>query len=287
MSKKIIISTTIMLSLAASIILTTLTFAQTEANKKVHLQMSSNKDEYVLGEPIQINGEYINDTNKDAMIYLGRTNGILLAYGEDYKYFDAAPTDCSVPMPFQLKAGERYKTSDKPYNYKNVIFLLNAIGDRQPAINCDGLKRLERAICIEEREKPVHPKYAFQDVGTYYAKFGGFLITDEKNEKTEPITTETVKITIVEPTRDDLEVWKIIGGEDRHTFADLMRSGWVDYNIKDEAKKTAFVNQVEQILIDYPNSTYSTYLRDGLKNYRAKEIEKVRAAEKAKEKAKP
>jgi hypothetical protein len=273
-NKKIIISMTIMLSLAASIILTTLTFAQTEVNKQVYLQMSSNKDSYILGEPIQINGEYINNTNKDALIYVGRTNGILLADGEDYKYFDAAPTDCSISRPFQLKAGQSYKTLDKPYNYKNVVFLMNAMGDRSPKINCDGLKRAEKAICIEKREKPVPVKYAFQDVGTYYAKYGGSLITDEKNDKTEPIPTEPVKITIFEPTGDDLEVWRVIGGEDRQMFADLMRSGSL-YE-KDEVKKITFMNEVEQILIDYPNSIYSNYLRDGLDSFKRFEVEKIK-----------
>ncbi len=264
MSKKIIIGITVTICCLVSVLLATFAFAQTKSNtKQIYLRMTANKDSYILGEPIRLIGEYINNTNKDVLIHLGKTTVVAIAKeGEDYKWFDAAPTDCSISNGFSLKANQTYTTPYKPFTPRNGLFLLNAIGPEPHSYTV----RTER----------VEPVYAFQEVGVYYAKYGAELIIDKKTTKTESIITEPVKITITEPTGNDLEVWKIIGGEDRQMFADLMRSGSYNDNIKDEAKKTASINQVEQILIDYPNSTYSTYLRDGLDNFKRFEAEKLK-----------
>jgi hypothetical protein len=262
MRNKILITTIIITSLLASVIFATYALANSKSKpKQVYLKMSANKDSYILGEPIRLIGDYINHTDHDVLLYLSKLTAINVAKeGEEFKWFDANPTDCSFSTGFLLKANTTYSTLHNLGQERNGVFLLNAIG--------------EAPHSYKVRTEIIEPNYAFQGVGTYYAKYEASLVTDEKKRTSDPIRTEPVKITITEPMGDDLEVWKIISGENKSKFTQLMRSG--GFYERDEIKKTDFINEVEQILTDYPNSIYSSYLRNGIDNFKKLEIEKKR-----------
>jgi hypothetical protein len=262
MSKNKFLGSVTIAIVLSTMILATFAFSKTQLDtNQVYLQMKANKDSYILGEPIHLIGEYINDTDEDVLIYLAKTTVISVAKdGQDFKWFDSEPTNCSISRPFLLKAKQAFTKIDEPFTRNNGVFLLNAEG--------------EAPHSYKVRTEKIVPNFAFQDIGTYYAKYGAELVTDEKKRTSDPIRTEPVKITITEPMGDDLEVWKIISGENKSKFTQLMRSG--GFYERDEIKKTDFIKEVEQILADYPNSIYSSYLRNGIDNFKKLEIEKKR-----------
>jgi outer membrane protein assembly factor BamD (BamD/ComL family) len=63
-----------------------------------------------------------------------------------------------------------------------------------------------------------------------------------------------------------LEVWKQIEGNNAIAFIMQKRE---DFKMADEAKQSAITREVEQIIINYPNSTYTKYLKSGIDKFKA------------------
>lgn len=94
-------------------------------------------------------------------------------------------------------------------------------------------------------------------------------------ENATPIESEEVEVVVNEPEGDDLTVWNQIKG--KRDIAILMQTG--DFaNSKDEDKN---ISEVEHIILQYPNSIYSKYLKPNLEKFKenkAKRIEFLRHA---------
>jgi hypothetical protein len=121
----------------------------------------------------------------------------------------------------------------------------------------------------------VSSDYVFPIAGTYYVKvrYRIYLTTTPLWIESEPI-----KITIGEPVEEELGVWNRI--KNNGDFAYFIQEGDMripSYKLEDRAK---FQMEIEQILIDYPNSFYATSLRQSLDKFRANEAKRQEFLEK-------
>ena len=117
----------------------------------------------------------------------------------------------------------------------------------------------------------------------YYLKVWASII---KNEESTTIESEPIKITIEEPADEDLEVWNKI--KNNGDFAYFIQEGDIRIPVYKMEERAKFQQEVEQILIDYPNSFYATSLRQSLDKFKANEAKRQELLQKIqKEKEKP
>jgi hypothetical protein len=173
--------------------------------------------------------------------------------GGSYKYFESDPRDCSTYDSSLLKANQFWS--------KDMETILWNTNRRDYSRFASDTKQME----MEDSKKRIVTEYVFQDIGIYNATVRTSF-KDEKGEKKVFVEAEPAKINIKEPKGEDLEVWKQIEGNNAIAFIMQKRE---DFKMADEAKQSAITREVEQIIINYPNSTYTKYLKSGIDKFKA------------------
>ena len=224
----------------------------------------ANKATFVLGEPVSVEFEFSNNGKTSLAVHkLGVENGILKIFvankDGEYKRFWGYGWGQVLGRMLSLAPG-------KSYRYKDVTILY------QGKIETEGLSEKAAQAKLEGN---ITTEYAFPEPGVYFIKglssyadktpsFG----KDSPPIEVKSIESEPIKITVIPPTGEDLEVWNQIKGNAE--IALLMQNG--AFNTGKDAKKEQLMTQVEQIIVQYPNSIYSDYLKPNLEKYKAHQI---------------
>lgn len=239
-------------------------FTQTRtANTDLALKAKTNKEAFVLGEPITVEFEISNNGESSAMVHGGGVEtGFLKVFiaGQDGKYKQYFGYGWGLRMSRMLNLAPG--TSHK---YNDAAILWNG------KINVSGLS--ERAA-KEKLQGKITTDYALPEPGVYFIKGITYI-----GENATPIESEPVQIVVDEPVGDDLQVWNQIKGN--REIALLMQVGEFDTSMNEEKENLA--REIGQIIVQYPNSIYANYFKPNLEKYKANEEIRNEALRKSKQ----
>jgi hypothetical protein len=255
MNKKIIASIAFLILIVVSILATTFTFAQTKSNgfEILTAKVIADKDSYVKGEPVNLRIEIVNKGDTDVSFVQPHESRLLIDKdAESYKSHNGEPTDCSTRDFLVLKPNQSWKMDFMPFLWNGKPDYSHFAGNTKTMEDFD-------------KQTRVVTEYVFQNTGTYNATIR-LKFRDSKNRNETKIEAEPAKVNIKEPEGEDLEVWKQIEG--KIDIALLMQRGNFSGRA-DEAKQSAITREVEQIIINHPNSTYTKYLKSGIEKFKA------------------
>lgn len=125
-------------------------------------------------------------------------------------------------------------------------------------------------------EKRILSDYAFTTEGTYFIRAS---IAVQEKGKVKIIESEPVQITIKEPAGEDLEVWIRI--KDNGDIGYFLQEGDFPRGLLHKPEKCEkFQREIEQILVQYPNSKYSESFRQSRSKLKANEAKRREFKEK-------
>jgi hypothetical protein len=246
---------------------------QSLENTKLEIKLSFPRTSYITGEVANVNFEVKNKTDKILTV----ENSITSKSGYLH-LFISKETD----KDFKEFVGVGKGQSD--IIYKNVAIKPNGSLNHSEIIYWNAAPKISDSIAADVKERATKGKllsdYAFSEPGVYYVKATCWIhfIT-----QSNPILFESkpIKITITEPEGEDLEVWNKI--KDNGNFAYFIQEGDMlipSYKSEERDKLQA---EIEQILADYPNSFYSTSLRQSLSKFKTSEAKRKEFIEKHKQ----
>ncbi len=237
--------------------LATFGFMQTEQqDSKLKLVVNSSKNTYLVGEVIPLSIALTNQSEEELFL----ENTIDPIYGS-LKFY-VSNDDGSIRYEYmnpkwgilEVNSFVRIEPDEKITNSKTLLAKINS--DRSAT-------------------------YFFQKPGKYNLKVS-YQIRYAKNPSNVLIESEPVQITIEEPVGEDLEVWNKI--KDDGNFAYLIQEGDIripDYKPEERGK---FLEKVEQIINQYPNSFYARSLTQSLDKFQAAEAKRQETMQKLKQK---
>jgi hypothetical protein len=253
MSKKTITLIATLIFMLSSIILATLAFAQTKPKElDVTLKLIADKDSYLKGELVNLKLELTNNGAKTIEFIQPHENRISVAKeGETYKLHDGSPKDCGSYDFEPLTPNQSWSMTMLPFLWNGKPTYSNLAGNTKSIEDFD-------------KQTRVVTEYVFQDATTYNASVS-VKFKDSEKLNGAVIRSEPAKINIKEPEGEDFEVWKQIEGNNGIAFLMQKRE---DFKIADDKKHAALIREVEQIIINHPNSTYAKYLKQGIDKYK-------------------
>jgi hypothetical protein len=209
------------------------------------LKTLANKASYVLGEPVNLRFELLNEGEEEVKIITGGVEvGSIKIFvsAEDDKYnpYVSSGWERLQGTKIPLKNGESYR-------YDSVNLLWNEMKHAGSG------------------RSSVYNGYAFPAPGKYTIKAGYWVVLNSPETESTPI-----EITVIEPMGEDSLVWEEIKGN--REIAYLMQKGTFDEFR--EKEKADLVATVENIVNKFPNSVYSKYLRENLENFKRDEVKR-------------
>ncbi|MFT3745752.1 MAG: hypothetical protein QM785_15860 [Pyrinomonadaceae bacterium] len=216
-------------------------------------QGKTNKESYLIGEPVKLEFKFVNTGLRPVDVPSGGVEvgslRVLIGSERNGKYNDYRGPGWGV------KRGRRMELAPgDAYAYKEAIVLWSG----KPQVS----HLNEDAACVA-LEGRIPTDYAFEAPGVYWVKGLSYVGTDLK-----PVESEPFRIEIKEPVEENAGAWNRIKGN--REIALLMQTG--SFDTTNDATKQTLISEVEQILLDYPESTYSAYLRPNLQKYKGDEI---------------
>ena len=224
---------------------------QVSSNSKLKLSLSFPKETYKLGEPISPLFELKNGSNKPVIV--------LDKFGVETGFLKVFATKNNTDfIGFGNSRWGVLDSASKTYILPNES------------------KRTTAGILWYVDSQGL-PAFRLKEPGTYYFK-SRYSVLFEGEKLRIDLESEPVQITIEEPIGEDLQVWNKI--KDNGNFAYFIQEG--DLQIPDykPEERTKFLQQVEQILTDHPNSFYAESLRQSLTKFRASETKRQESLQK-------
>ena len=231
-------------------------FTQTKTeNTNLSFKGKANKETFVLGEPVTVEFEFTNTGENPVLIgaqgvEVGSLK-IFIARSQDGEYKEYFGSGWGRKQGKEILLGPK-----QSHKYKEATILWNG-KPNVSHLNEDAARRVLAGKITTE--------YAFPDAGVYFIKGLSYF-----GENATPIESEPLKVVIKEPVGDDLEVWNQIKGNREISY--LIQKGAFD--TEKEAEKEQLTKQIEQIIVQYPNSVYSSYLKANLEKYKADEVKR-------------
>lgn len=227
-----------------------------EARKYATVEISTPKKEFMLGEPIRVDYRF---TPKEGVDYNLEPPSI--ARGS-FVVFIATPRGEFKQYRFNgLAFGEKQFA-----NGRSLLFSDDVLLNQRPEtahLSDYGRKQLEKGMLLTD--------YAFQEPGTYRLKgllvFNVFLKgADGAVTVRAPLAeSEEIVVEIKKPGGEDLKVWEIIQSDRRLGF--FMTANYIPrLPITDEQ----FLNEIEKIVIDHPDSYLAGIIKTKIELYRTR-----------------
>ena len=215
------------------------------------LTVKTPKEVFSLGEIVPLTFKFTNETSESIRFFdiLHIEDGdiqILISQdGGNFKKYSHSRwgvADVNRP-PISLKSHESRETS--------VGILWNDIPNE---LNIDRVA-----------DKQLVTNYAFQTKGIYLIKAKTTIHYSDK----EAVWLESAPIQIVveEPTGDNLAVWNKI--KDRGDIGFFLQEG--DFKSYDPKERAKLQKEVEQLLVQYPNSIFADPIKESLKKHQENE----------------
>ena len=229
---------------------TTKVYVQSSEDPNVDVTITSQSEKYSVGEIVPINlvikniglkEIYISGDLDFAKIYISQD-------GKDYKEC----TNTARKRPDEKRSPIKLPPNDSILNNETILW------------NSD-----KQNTEFSWKESRVLTDYVFPTAGIYYIKTKYYIYV---SSKTILIESKPIKITITEPEGKNLEVWNKI--KDRGDFAYFIQYGEFLAPLYKNEERAKFLQEVEQILTDYPNSFYAEPLRQSLEKFRASEAKR-------------
>jgi hypothetical protein len=219
-------------------------------NQNLSFAVRTDKTNFTLGEPIKVEFVLTNQGSTSVKVpNEGVESGSLKIYvaneGGEYKRYFASGWGRETGTAITLQPG-------KSQSYYATILW-------------NGKSKLIHFSEDEMKEAlrgRISTEYALPLPGVYFLK-GVSSISSGRDE----VGFEPLKIIVKEPTGDDLEVWNKIKGN--REIALLMQKG--SFDTSNSAEKQSLIGLVEQIIVEHPNSVYTSYLRPNLEKYKIAE----------------
>lgn len=215
------------------------------------LEGKANKETFILGEPVSIEFEISNKGKTSIAVHSGGVETgflkiFIAAQNGEYKEYLGYGWGLKMGRMINLAPGESHK-------YKEATILWHG------KIDVSGLSQ---QAAREKLKGKITTEYAFPEPGVYLIKGISYF-----GENATLIESEPIEIVVNAPAGDDLKIWNQIKGN--REIALLMQAG--EFNTSKDEEKEKLVGDVEQIIVQYPNSIYSSYLRTNLEKYKASE----------------
>ena len=235
--------------------ITSFAYMQSNSTQKLKLTVNTSKKTYKLGEVIDFSLSLKNESNQTISFLdvFGTGTGYLKIQisqnGEnfvDYDYPSWGSLDISGAET-SLKPNESSEAS------ANILW--KWLGDNPS-------------------------KFIFSNLGVYYIKARYSTIIEGEGDNL--MKSEPIQIIITEPVGEDLEVWNKI--KDDGEFAYFIQEGDIHIPSYKTDEREKFLDKVEQIINQYPNSFYAESLRQSLTKFRADEVERQEFLQKLKPK---
>lgn len=233
-------------------------------DKDLSLEIIPAKNFFSLGELVKLKFKFTNESSESVRLgnYLDAKYGylkILISQdGINYKeYSHANWGTADIKRGYiSLKPGESVETSVKIlWNYVPNVANISRISKKQLITN-----------------------YAFPTKGNYFVKA---ISQIQLSNKIEKIESEPVQITLEKPVGDDLEVWNKI--KDNGEIAYFIQEGDLRIPSYKTEERENLRQEIEQIIIDHPNSFYAESLRQSLEKFQSVEAKRKEYSEKIKQ----
>lgn len=224
-----------------------LAYTQRDSTQKPKLTVNASKNIYKLGEVIGISFELKNESN-DSITFQD-----IFGVGTGFLHVEAS------------RNGKDFTGCDDPdWGLLDIAGAKTIIGPNETAVTSS-------TILWDWRKQDV-PVFRFADSGVYYLR-ARYSLTIEGEKDSIQLESEPIRITIEKPNTDDSEVWNKI--KDNGHFAYFIQKGDIripSYKTEERAK---FEQEIEQILVDHPNSFYAFSLRQSLEKFRIGEARRL------------
>ena len=216
---------------------------------------TSNKENYIIGEPVTLEFRLSNVGSSTELVPATGVEsgalGISISREEKGEYKDY----------FGSGWGRRQIHYVSLENGQSATFLpATILWNGKPRVS-----HLNQDAATEFLKGKITTEYAFPEPGVYFIKgcsrFGREAIR---------IESKPIRIVIAEPAGIDADVWNQIKGNSE--IALLMQKG--SFNTDEDLKKEELSRKVEQIFTLFPESVYSTYLKENMDKYRADELKR-------------
>lgn len=222
-------------------------------NSDLTLEVNSKEQNYTLGEIVELKFTLKNEGEKPEAfvtrpdVWTGFLQVWISSDGKDYKIYKNSSWGLKETGGLILQPGKSFESQ--------AVLLWN---EKPDTIN----------INPSAYKDKITTDYAFPKAGTYFIKAVlSFSDTDKPKLKSEP-----VQIVFKEPVGEDLEVWNKI--KDSGNFALFIQEGHPFIPIYKTEECAKFIEEVEQILTQYPNSFYAESLRQSLDKFKAFEAKR-------------
>lgn len=230
----------------------------------LQVKLKTSKTAYVQGEIVPLNIEVVNTGSSDVFLKgADAESGYVKIYVASanlkFSQYRHSNWGRAKTKGFTIKTGQTIDSrSTLLWNFKPEVSHLNESAAR---LASEGL---------------ILTDYAFDKPGIYSIK-AVLIIPGETQTRIE---SAPVQIVIEEPTGEDLKVWNRI--KDNGEIGYFIQEGTVRSPNPEE--RDTIVNQVEQLIDEYPTSSLTTQIRQSLDKFRASDARRKEWLEKRKQK---
>lgn len=220
-------------------------YMQTNAGQQLKLSLRTDKDTYKFGEPVRFVFGLRNDSNSPI--------SLLDAFGTG-----------TGNLHVEISAdGKKFVGFDNP-QWGIVDCFCKTLIEPNKSVDASG-----QVLWVWAKQDV--PAFRLTKPGDYYlrARYTAYVDGIQESKKIE---SEPIMITIEGSIGDDLEVWNKI--KDKGDFAYFISEGDVQIPSYKPEQREEFLQEVNGIMTDHPNSFYSQSLRQSLERFRASEVKR-------------
>jgi hypothetical protein len=229
-------------------------YKKCDSKKEIEVIVSFTKDSYLLGEVIPLLIEINNLTGKEIIL-----------------------RDTIDPIYGSLTLYVTNDTKTVESQYMNPKF---GILESNSIIKIKAGERQSNSIQILAKLKSDNEATYFLDKAGTYNLLASYHIQLAGQAKPIEIKSESIKLNIAEPAEDDSEVWNKI--KDNGNIAYFLQEGDFNIPLYKLKEKEKLKQEIEQIIIDYPNSFYAKSFKKSLEKFEVVEEKRKAFQEKIK-----
>jgi hypothetical protein len=236
------------------------------ASNEINLTVMSPKNSFRLGEVVSIETKVTNSAS--VPVYLNGNGSKIVSLeisfneNKDYKRYISSVRSSDL---YVIDSVDNLSTvvinPQETIDINDTILWNNIPNAPHPNSDVDGINY-----------------YAFPKAGVYFIKA---VIYIKKGEKYVLIESNQIKISVIEPQGEELEVWNKI--KENGQFAHFLQEGDLTRGYHSPEERAKFQAEVEDIINQYPNSFYANSLRQSLLKFQANEAKRKAYLEKLKQ----
>lgn len=237
----------------------------------ITLRVTSEKEQYVLGETVRLRFELANESYEPMRlpyqpnVMTGYLKIWIASEKLEFNQYDNSSWGIFEGSGVTILPG------------KIVSSEASIIWNRRPPTS-----HLNASAARLATKGRITTDYAFPEAGVYYIKAVASIPDKNSPGSLTKVGSQPIQITVVEPVGDDLKVWNKI--KDNGDIAYFLQQGTTPTFEDEKAKK--LIDQVEQIVQGHPNSLLASRMKETLEKFYIDEEKRKEMIERSKVKAK-